>query len=98
MDDIYGQFRMKGNLSGIIGNRDFGYNSKMYLGLAMSSALSNDTDGYASLIAGSNFKELQLGANIQLAHNIDLNLDYHTYMPDAGKNRNGIGVGATVKF
>lgn len=98
MDDIYGQFRLNGNLRGIVGSRDFGYDSEAYLGMAVNGPISPDANGYASLIAGSEFKELQVGANFKLTHNVDLNLDYHTFMPDEGRNRNGIGVGATLKF
>lgn len=97
-DDLYGQFQLSGNLKGIVGNRSFHSDSNTYLGLAVNSPLSNDTTGYASLIAGSEFKELQVGANFRLTGNIDLNLDYHSFMPDSGQDKNGVGVGATFKF
>lgn len=98
MDDIYGQFRLNNNLRAIVGNRDFNYDSNIYAGLAVNGPLSPEAKGYASLIAGGDFKELQVGANFKLTHNVDLNLDYHSFMPDQGRNRNGVGVGATLKF
>lgn len=99
MNDIYGQLQFTDNLRGIVGSRDFDYSgSKMYLGMAINGPLSPNWAGYASLIAGSEFKELQVGANVGLSHNVDLNLSYHSFMPDGGNNRNGVGIGATLKF
>lgn len=99
MSDVYGQFQLGKNIRGIVGNRDFDYsNSKMYLGMAVNGPVAPGWDGYASLIAGSEFKELQVGANIGIAPNVDLNLSYHSFMPDYGNNRNGVGIGATLKF
>ena len=99
MNDIYGQFKLSNNLRGIIGNRDFdGGGSRMYLGMAVNGPVAPGWDGYASLIGGNEFKEVQVGANIGLASNVDLNLNYHSYMPDWGRNKNGVGIGATLKF
>lgn len=98
MDDIYGQFKLSENLRGIVGSRDLDPGSKMYLGMAVDGQLSPEWKGYASLIAGSEFKEMQAGANYKVARNVDLNLSYHSYMPDAGRNRNGVDFGATLKF
>ncbi|HWR44115.1 hypothetical protein [Sporomusa sp.] len=97
-DDIYGQFQMTNELRGIVGSRDFGSDSKMYLGLGLNGPLSPNAAGYASFIGSSNFKELQVGANFNLTRNVDLNVNYHSFMPDAGSNENGVGVGATFKF
>ncbi|MEG6584235.1 hypothetical protein [Dendrosporobacter sp. 1207_IL3150] len=98
MEDIYGQFGLNSNLRGIIGSRNFSYDSEAYLGLAVNNAIAPQADGYASIIAGSSFKEFEIGTNVKLSHNTDLNLNYHNFMPDEGRDRNGVGVGATVKF
>ena len=98
-EDLYGEFTMSRNVRGIVGNRNFdSSDSKMYLGMAVNGSLSPQANGYASLIAGSQFKELQVGANFNLSRTTDLNLMYHSYMPDAGSNKSGLGVGATFKF
>ncbi|QDR82268.1 hypothetical protein [Sporomusa termitida] len=96
-DDIYGQLQMTNELRGIIGHRDFGSGS-MYLGLGLNGPLSPNATGYASFVASNNFKELQAGANFNIARNVDLNVNYHAFMPDRGSNENGVGVGATLKF
>jgi hypothetical protein len=98
-DDVYGQFSLTNNLRGIIGSRNFdNADSKMYLGLAVDGPISPSAQGYASFITGSHFDELQVGANLPLANNIDLNLGYHSYMPDYSSDKNGVNVGATLKF
>lgn len=96
--DIYGQFGLSSNLRGIVGSRDFNGGSKLYLGLGVNGAMAPEWDGYASIIAGSQFKEVQLGANFHLAHNVDLNFNYHDFMPDAGGDASGVGLGATFRF
>lgn len=96
--DIYGQFNLSNNFRGIIGNRNFDSGSKTYLGLAVNGPMSGGWDGYGSLIAGDGFKEAQIGANVGIAHNVDLNLNYHTFMPDNGSSTDGVGFGATIKF
>lgn len=96
--DIYGQFDFSGNLRGIVGSRDYNGGSKLYLGLAVSGPMAPEWDGYASIIGGSEFKEVQVGANFHIAHNLDLNLAYHSFMPDFGPDHNGVGVGATFRF
>ncbi|MBP2655432.1 MAG: hypothetical protein H6Q73_3001 [Firmicutes bacterium] len=97
-DDIYGQFNLSENLRGIIGNRNFDSGSEIYLGMAVTGPLAPKCDGYASIIAGSSFKEFQAGANFKLTTTVDLNVNYHSYMPDVGKNKTGVGLGATFKF
>ncbi|HMM19710.1 MAG TPA: hypothetical protein PKA10_03150 [Selenomonadales bacterium] len=99
MNDIYGQFRLTSNLRGIVGTRDLDYGgSDAYLGLAVNAPIAPGWDGYASMVAGSDFKELQVGANIGLVGNVDLNLNYYSFMPDRGSDKDGIGIGATLKF
>ena len=98
MDDIYGQVNLSNNLRAIVGNRDFDSGSKLYLGAAVNGSLSPDWDGYASLISGSQFNEVQVGANYKIARNVDFNLNYRSYMPDEGDNINGLGFGASLKF
>ncbi len=97
--DLYGQINFSNNLRGIIGSRDFdSAGSKMYFGLAVNGPVSSEANGYASLISGNKFKELQVGASIKLSYNTDLNLSYHSFMPDFGHDKSGLGVGATFKF
>ncbi|MEN6413933.1 MAG: hypothetical protein ABFC84_14415 [Veillonellales bacterium] len=98
MDDIYGQYQFTDNLRGIIGSRNFDSTAKTYLGIAVNTPLSSSATGYASLITGSEFKEVEVGTNINLARNVDLNLGYHSFMPDQGRNNTGVGVGASFKF
>lgn len=99
MDDIYGQVHLTDNLRALIGDRDFGGESKFYLGLAVNGPIAPQWDGYVSAIAASNHKEFQVGANYQLTHNVDLNINYRSLRPDGdGDNINGLGIGATLKF
>jgi hypothetical protein len=96
--DVYGQLNFGGNLRGIIGSRDYDGGSKLYLGLGVSGPMAPEWDGYASFVAGSKFQEVQVGANFHVAHNVDLNVGYHSFMPDWGSNQTGVGVGATFRF
>lgn len=98
LDDIYGQFQLSNNFRAIVGSRHFDYNSRLYGGIAVNGPLSSDWDGYVSFVVGDQFKEMQVGANYRMAHNVDLNLNYHSFMPDFGRNTNGVGVGVTYKF
>lgn len=99
MDDIYGQFRVNENLRAIVGNRDLPYgSSNFYAGLAATAPLGERITGYLSFVTGGDFRETQLGTNIALASNIDLNVNYHAFNPDRGRNEDKFGVGAAVKF
>ena len=93
-DNVYGQFHLNNNLRAIVGNDG----SKMYIGAAVNSSLAPSLDGYASIIGASGYKELQVGANYSLTKNLDLNINYQSYMPDHGSNSNRTAVGASVKF
>ncbi|HWR07640.1 hypothetical protein [Sporomusa sp.] len=97
-DDIYGQFNLRGNYRAIIGSRDYDSDSHFYGGVAVTTALAPALDGYASVIAGSSFAEFQVGANYSLTHNFDLNVNYCSFRPDEGRNKNRVGIGATLKF
>lgn len=99
MTDIYGQFDLSGNVKAIVGSRDLNYDgAKLYAGAAVHGALSPQMEGYASLVGGSGFNELQVGGNIRLASNLDLNVDYHSFNPDYGRSKSGVGAGLTLKF
>ena len=99
MKDIYGQYQFSENVRGIIGNRDFDYaDSSMYLGLGLQGPLAPKLDGSASFVAGDEFKEVQVGAGYQLASNVDLNVTYTNFMPDQGRDKDKVAVGATLKF
>lgn len=98
MSDIYGQFDLAGNLKGLVGSRDLWSGSEMYVGLAVHAPLAPQWDGYASLIGGGKFTEVQVGANMRVASNLDLNVDYHSFSPDGGRTRSGVGVGMTMRF
>lgn len=97
-DDIYGQFRLTNNIRGIVGHRDMNYDSNFYAGLAANVPLTPNMMGYASFVTGSDFKETQVGTNIDLVSNVELNVNYHSFSPDGGRTEDGFGVGATVKF
>jgi hypothetical protein len=97
-NDIYGQVDLSNNLRAIVGSRDNSYNSKFYIGAAVDTSLAPSLDGYASIVAGNNFKEMQVGANYNLTNNFDINLNYRSFMPDEGSNNNRTALGATLKF
>lgn len=97
-NDVYGQFQLGSNVRAIVGNRDFDSGSKMYIGAGVTGPMGPGTSGYAYMIGGNTFKELQLGANFRVASNLDLNLSYRSFMPDQGDNVNGIGAGLSLKF
>ncbi len=97
-NDVYGQVGLNDNLRLIVGSRDNGYNSKMYVGAAVNTALAPSLEGYASFVAGDQYKEVQVGANYNLTKNLDLNLNYRSFMPDAGSDSNRTALGATLKF
>jgi len=97
-DDIYGQVNVGNNVRAIVGSRDYNSNSEVYVGAAVTAPLAPSLDGYASLVGASNFKELQVGANYNLTHNFDINLNYRSLMPDYGSNSNRTSLGATLKF
>ena len=96
-DDIYGQYNLNSNFRAIVGSRDY-FGSKLYVGAAVNTSLAPALDGYASLIAGNSFKELQVGVNYHLTHNVDVNVNYRSFIPDEGSNSNRTGIGATYKF
>jgi hypothetical protein len=98
MDNIYGQLQLANNFRGIIGSNDVDSNAKVYVGMAINGPIAPEWEGYTSLIAGKEFKELQVGANFKITYNADINFTYHTYMPDEGENKSGVGIGATLKF
>ncbi len=98
MTDLYGQFDLSGNMKAIVGSRDLNHGSKVYAGAAVHGDLSPDMRGYASLVGGGGFSELQVGGNIRLASNLDLNVDYHSFNPDYGRSKSGVGAGLTLKF
>ncbi|MBC8014315.1 MAG: hypothetical protein H7X79_01040 [Sporomusaceae bacterium] len=97
-NDIYGQLNLNNNLRAILGSRDYNGGSDMYIGAAINSPLAPSLDGYASLIGANDFKELQVGANYNLTNNVDVNVNYRSFMPDQGSNSNRTGLGATLKF
>lgn len=96
--DIYGHLRLSPNLRAIIGNRDFDSTSKIFLGAGVNGPLGVNSDGYAYLIGGDKFRELQVGANFRVTHNVDLNVSYRSFMPKDGDDTNGIGAGLTFRF
>lgn len=97
-NDIYGQVDVNNNIRAIIGSRDYNSSSKLYIGAAVNSPIAPSLDGYASLVGASDFKELQVGANYNLTSNLDLNVNYRSFMPDHGGDSNRTALGATLKF
>lgn len=98
MDNVYGQLQLTNNLRGIIGSNNTTSDAKVYVGMAINGPITPEWEGYTSLIAGNEFKELQVGANFKITYNADINFNFHSYMPDGGDNKNGVGIGATLKF
>lgn len=99
MKDVYGQYQFSQNIRGIVGNRDFDErDSAVYAGLGLQGELAPNLSGSAAYIAGDDFSEVQLGAGVQLAQNVDLNVTYTNFMPDQGKDKDKVAVGATFKF
>ncbi len=98
MDDLYGQLHLTDNLRAIAGVRDFGPTSKLYLGVGVSGPLSAQWNGFASFAASTEHREVQLGANYAISHNVDLTVSYLAFKPDHGSSRNGLGLGASFKF
>ena len=97
-NDIYGQYAINNKLRALIGSKDYNSNSSIYLGAAYNAPLAPSLDGYVSLIGSSDFAELQVGANYNLTHNVDVNVNYRSFMPDQGSNRNRTSLGVAYKF
>lgn len=97
-DDVYGQFTAIPHIRILAGSRDYHDDSHFYGGLALTASLVPNVNGYASLTSGNDFKEMQVGANLNIAPNLDLNLNYRSLMPDHGNDDNQTTVGATFKF
>jgi len=96
-NDVYGQVGLGNNIRGIIGSKDYN-GSQLYLGVGVNTSLAPSLDGYASIIGANDFKEAQVGANYNLTNNLDLNVNYRSFMPDQGNNSNRTSVGAAYKF
>ena len=97
-NDINGQIGLGNNVRGIIGSRDYQGSSEIYAGAVFVAPLAPSLDGYASLVGASEFTEAQVGANYNLTSNLDINLNYRSFMPDQGGNSNRTSLGAAFKF
>jgi hypothetical protein len=97
-EDVYGQYNLHNNLRILAGSKDYNSDSKFYAGVGVTAPLASNLDGYASLVAGSGFKEMQLGANVNVAPNFDINVNYRSLMPDQGSNSDRTSIGASFKF
>ena len=100
-NDIYAQYDLVGsNVRAIAGWRNNlpGDKSNLYGGLAVSTPTVLGFEAYASYVAGSDFKEAQVGVNKNIVANVDLNINYHNFSPDQGHDEHGFGAGVTVKF
>lgn len=100
MNDVYGQIDLMSNVKGIVGHRDNlpQNDSNFYAGLSISTPRVMGTEGYAAYITGADFNETQVGVNMNVAANVDLNINYHNFDADHASRENGIGIGATLKF
>jgi hypothetical protein len=92
--DFYAQIKMDDTLRVIFGNRIIDSRSKAYLGGAVESRLNPDVNGYASVIAGSGFQELQLGVNYKLTDANDININFSSL----SDNKSSLGIGLSYKF
>ena len=99
-NDIYGQIDLMANVRGIVGHRSNLPNDKdnFYGGVSVITPKVLGMEGYASYVTGSDFNETQVGVNMNLVANVDLNINYHNFDADYGKRENGVGIGATFKF
>ncbi|EGO62188.1 hypothetical protein [Acetonema longum] len=97
-NDLYGQLLFSDNFRGIVGVRDYGPESDLYLGAALNGELAEDTEGYASMIIGGDFDEFQVGINYRIHYGVDLNVNYKSTSYDGGYDRNGFGLGLTFLF
>lgn len=100
-NDIYAQYDLIGsNLKAVAGFRDDlpGDNSNGYGGIAVLSPSFLGAQAYASYVKGSDFGESQVGVNMNIIANVNLNINYHNFGPDSGHHENAVGIGATLKF
>jgi|ADurb_Oil_03_Slu_FD_contig_31_1384118_length_632_multi_3_in_0_out_0_1 opacity protein-like surface antigen len=100
-DDVYLQYDLFGsNIKAVGGWRGSlpGDRSNVYGGAAISAPSVMGMQPYVSYVRGADFGETQVGLNVNVIANVDVNINYHNFMPDAGHHETGVGVGATVKF
>ncbi len=98
--DLYGQYELGKHLRVLAGARDFHEDSEIYAGLGVIAPLSSKVDGYASVAASleSDSNVLQLGANFNVARNVDINLNYRSLMHHASDSNHQTTIGASFKF
>jgi hypothetical protein len=92
--DFYAQIKMDDTLRVIFGNRMIDSRSKAYLGGVVESRLNPDVNGYASVIAGNGFQELQMGVNYKLTDANDININFSSL----SDNKSSLGIGLSYKF
>jgi hypothetical protein len=100
-NDLYAQYDLIGsNFKAVAGFRNHLPNDKSngYGGVAVVSPSFLGSQLYASYVKGNDFGETQVGLNVNVVANVDLNINYHNFDPDSGHHENGVGVGATIKF
>lgn len=97
-DSFYGQYNLNTNLRAIVGSRDYHSHSSFYAGAAINAPVAPKLDGYASFVGSDKFQELQVGANFNVASNLDININYRSFMPNHGSDDNRTAIGATFKF
>lgn len=100
-NDVYAQYDLFGsNLKAIAGWRSNlpGDKSNIYGGVAVSAPSLMGMQPYASYVRGADFGETQVGLNVNVVANVDMNINYHNFMPENGHHENGVGAGITVKF
>jgi hypothetical protein len=104
LTDFYLQYHIKDNQRLILGNKSFdqdvygtsyGYysDSKTYVGIAFTSNLSENVEGYAALTTA----DTQLGANLNFSEYFSGNIFYRTYSGDV-LDLSGLGFGLTLKI
>ncbi len=99
-NDFYGRYELSKHLRLLAGARDFHEDSEIYAGLGVIAPLAPKVDGYASISTSleSDANVLQLGANFNVARNVDLNLNYRSLMHHGSDSNHQTTVGATFKF
>jgi len=101
--EFYTQNPINNNFRAIIGVKvtDFqestlNVDAKIYVGAATINSLNDNLDGYASLIAGYGFQELEIGLNYTLASNSYINLNCR--FPADNKNNSNLNIGLITKM
>ena len=102
-NDIYAKYNVLGSKVQLLGGwRDNiehqASSTSFYGGVRVATPHVLGLQPYASYVKGSHFAETQAGLNYNIAFGWGLNVNYHNYMPEDGRNEHGVGAGVTLHF